>query len=128
MLCSERTHSAHTAHTSCSDRQLSLRHSISAKDTFSWGERITLLWKMLHDYLLIKIIYCWATYWALWEFNTAFHIFISRILKDQTFFKVGLKPNTLNLSPFGLYIKCVSFHYCQSSCLTTFDLLCWQYF
>lgn len=49
MLCSERTHSAHTAHTSCSDRQLSLRHRISAKDTFSWEERITLLEKMLDD-------------------------------------------------------------------------------
>lgn len=35
MLCRARIHSAHTAHTSCSDRQLSLRDRMSARDTFS---------------------------------------------------------------------------------------------
>ena len=35
MLCSAWIHSAHTAHTSCSDRQLSLRDRMSARDTFS---------------------------------------------------------------------------------------------
>lgn len=35
MLRKERTHSKHTAHTSCSDRQLSRRERMSARETFS---------------------------------------------------------------------------------------------
>lgn len=37
MLCRARAHSAHTAHTSSSVRQLSLRERMSARDTFSCG-------------------------------------------------------------------------------------------
>lgn len=37
MLCSATTHCAHTAHTSSSDRQLSRRERMSARDTFSCG-------------------------------------------------------------------------------------------
>lgn len=36
MPCSEHTHSTHTASTSSSDRQLSRRERMSAKDTFSY--------------------------------------------------------------------------------------------
>lgn len=38
MLCSAWTHSAHTAHTSSSDRQLSRSERMSASETFSCGQ------------------------------------------------------------------------------------------
>lgn len=48
MLCREHTHSTHTAHSSCSDSPLSLRHKISARETFSWGN-IEWLIACMHD-------------------------------------------------------------------------------
>lgn len=75
MLCSARTHSAHTAHTSSSDRQLSRRERMSARDTFSCGHKHTHTsmsrWAHICICCVETIIFQVKSGWSVWYNDSA---------------------------------------------------------